>query len=576
MAEEMERGIAEAKGLMGVTTDPEKEPYKSKYKARQIINGLLAMLGEINVEEEEKAKEAKKIVKGKEEPKAMDERKRAWLGRLHHLMAVNYSETEEGGRSKPHLKRAKECLEVKPLQVKWCGINHRNSNQYFAHTMIVASFWVFVLGTHPVELIDVYNHIGINRSNRQEFKEHASSRHVGDIHGCCVRLMTQAKTILQKAFALYSDAKEEGKGEGKAELEAKHTLSLYFLAQVEGHLGNGTESAKLLAKTLHRQLTGEIDAKDWVVNATSISGFYINSGHYKQADHMLQAAKKVLDSRWAIPEAQVNGFKDESVRMAQLMNGEDFFPSLKLCRPESYAACGTYKEARKAFLSGMKALTKAEKFFVLDGFVTEHIKILQEKSQFWKFLAQREEDLSRRAKMHKRRGNLLRPVLHEISSSAYGNEIQQMADEVASSATIMLEIKEHLFPKLAKNKRSDAVNKINKLAHTAILYYRLFIRGFHKNYGPDPPDKIDAEIVKHYLTARFHIARLYSKIVGDTIPATCKLTQSSLEEYKLIVKLAKKYDCKDFKEELQICKDMVDVLPAKIANWQREASKYTP
>jgi len=222
-------------------------------------------------------------------------------------------------------------------------------------------------------------------------------------------------------------------------------------------------------------------------------------------------------------------------------------------------------------LAGRKAFDDARKFFILDGFVTDHIKILQEVSQLWKMLAIREEDLSRVAKMHKRRVNLLRPILLEISQAAYGQEYMQLAHEVASSYMKILEIKEDMFPKRPTYQRTKAIEKMNSLAQKAILYHRLFIRGFHENLGPDPPSKMEGYLQKPYLEARFHVARLYSKIVGDTVQSTCKLGEASLQEYKTIIRLAENYQCKEFVEELKICKDMVDLLPAKIANWERRA-----
>jgi hypothetical protein len=41
-------------------------------------------------------------------------------------------------------------------------------------------------------------------------------------------------------------------------------------------------------------------------------------------------------------------------------------------------------------------MTAALRFFVLDGFVTEHILLLQEQSALYKYLCFFEEDLSRR------------------------------------------------------------------------------------------------------------------------------------------------------------------------------------
>ncbi len=46
----------------------------------------------------------------------------------------------------------------------------------------------------------------------------------------------------------------------------------------------------------------------------------------------------------------------------------------------------------------------------MDGYVTDHIEILQDHSSLFRSLAFFEEDLERRCKMHKRRVDMLEPI----------------------------------------------------------------------------------------------------------------------------------------------------------------------
>lgn len=46
----------------------------------------------------------------------------------------------------------------------------------------------------------------------------------------------------------------------------------------------------------------------------------------------------------------------------------------------------------------------------MDGYVTDHIEILQDHSALFRGLAFFEEDLERRCKMHKRRVDMLEPI----------------------------------------------------------------------------------------------------------------------------------------------------------------------
>lgn len=54
--------------------------------------------------------------------------------------------------------------------------------------------------------------------------------------------------------------------------------------------------------------------------------------------------------------------------------------------------------------------TQAKDYFQMDGYVTDHIEILQDHSALFKALAFFEEDVERRCKMHKRRVDMLEPI----------------------------------------------------------------------------------------------------------------------------------------------------------------------
>lgn len=55
-------------------------------------------------------------------------------------------------------------------------------------------------------------------------------------------------------------------------------------------------------------------------------------------------------------------------------------------------------------------LLQAKEYFQMDGYVTDHIEILQDHSSLFRALAFFEEDLERRCKMHKRRVDMLEPI----------------------------------------------------------------------------------------------------------------------------------------------------------------------
>lgn len=55
----------------------------------------------------------------------------------------------------------------------------------------------------------------------------------------------------------------------------------------------------------------------------------------------------------------------------------------------------------------------------MDGYVTDHIEILQDHSALFRGLAFFEEDLERRCKMHKRRVDMLEPICNGTTLSLF-------------------------------------------------------------------------------------------------------------------------------------------------------------
>ena len=86
-----------------------------------------------------------------------------------------------------------------------------------------------------------------------------------------------------------------------------------------------------------------------------------------------------------------------------------------------YAASGTYhynqkrrlldfNKSRQHLNESVSVCLQAKEYFEMDGFVTDHIEILQDHSALFRALAFFEDDLERRCKMHKRRVDMLEPI----------------------------------------------------------------------------------------------------------------------------------------------------------------------
>jgi hypothetical protein len=72
------------------------------------------------------------------------------------------------------------------------------------------------------------------------------------------------------------------------------------------------------------------------------------------------------------------------------------FGSLQLAAPRFDAPLRTFDDARVVFLYGMERLRKAKEYYVLDGYVSDHISLLSDEANLYRFLIPYETDTERK------------------------------------------------------------------------------------------------------------------------------------------------------------------------------------
>eukprot|EP01041_Mallomonas_annulata_P004246 gene4246-8442_t len=272
-----------------------------------------------------------------------------------------------------------------------------------------------------------------------------------------------------------------------------------------------------------------------------------------------------------------------------------------------------FEDSRVVFLRAAARLETAKKDFPMDGCVTDHVKLLQEYSQAYHLLAGLETDSKRRLAMENRRIDMLLPVIKNISKSAYDVLHKQVSYELGEAYMGMMDIKmEKLKQKgrngaidLGKLKNAD-VEKCNGYCHGALATLGHFTNTYAKEPTVDGrrvnfegevsvkpwllsldeliagkgsctnPDEglITAEEVRPFLNAHFLCCRVMSKVLPlSSTPSEKRAVGlvASLARYQWLVKYApglcekKGVSLGDtFEEEFHICKEMVELLPAKI------------
>jgi hypothetical protein len=251
----------------------------------------------------------------------------------------------------------------------------------------------------------------------------------------------------------------------------------------------------------------------------------------------------------------------------------------------------------------------AKKYYVLDGYVTDHVTLLQEHSKLYHHLALFESDPKRKLAMETRRLEMLAPVLKSLNKISFEVLHKQVSYELGETCLALLDIK---LDKLRHRDGQDVVNekalkkseimKINEYCKTGYAMFAHFgfmyaqskdrnsqncLTGFetlplHTLVGlfcAEPDEAlITLEEVRPFLNASFLSCRIVSKIIAHPLvlpsdrPADrAHYLVACLHRYEWLVRFAPRICDRRgvaltdiFGEEYQICQDMVKLLPSKI------------
>ncbi|CAE6920212.1 unnamed protein product [Symbiodinium natans] len=222
--------------------DPEDNPYKSKYLAREILEVAVKDL-EALVAEEVSVKLA--------------DRGREVFARLLLFLGKNCYFCEEVPQAEKYFIRSLE--------------------RYLRSTLR--------LDPEPFCFIqDVFNQLGMLWCNRGGHKE--------------------GMNFLRRAQVMYSRRPQAVRDACEERCENNYTMTMFYLAQAYGALQKPTLSAHFCAETMSRQLESNsfglrsqeinerdpFDAKDWIRNCCALSDFFINDGMFWTAEYLLHSA----------------------------------------------------------------------------------------------------------------------------------------------------------------------------------------------------------------------------------------------------------------------------------------------
>uniref|UniRef100_A0A665URZ0 KIF-binding protein n=1 Tax=Echeneis naucrates TaxID=173247 RepID=A0A665URZ0_ECHNA len=557
--------FANAQNLTDVESknDPDNDPFRSKYKARELDHG-----------------------------DSRDGLRAAKLGVVEYYLGINHVETEELSAGQEHLMN---CIK----QLEKCRVSSENVSLF----------------------IHVRNQLGIIWAGRDEtdtaqgFLETAESiyqRYMKE-DGSPPTDMTEYFTTEEKLLTHQERTKR---------FELAYTHTMYYLAQVYQNLGETERAATYCHSTLQRQLQlNQFNPIEWALNAATLSQYYITKGRYlegrhclaaatvisglagevpSESDHreqlrqkraeiarcwikyclnLLQDAKKLLedtigeldtDCQEELKRARRHEEEEEEKgrKIALLFGSEDTFDSIASLEEKVQCLFPLdFTEARAVFLVGQNYVAQAKEYFQMDGYVTDHIEILQDHSSLFRALAFFEEDLERRCKMHKRRVDMLEPICNDLNSQYYLLIRRQLMFELAETYNEMLDLKLTLVNRQADTQSLDnhTIKKFNHLCSASAKYFQMFLDSLCSPEGK-LPEHLEEEVLRPALVARFRVARLQSRLISSIPPVQLDNLNKSLENYKYVVQYCEAHPeaAPAVETELELSKEMVGLLPLKI------------
>lgn len=227
--------------------------------------------------------------------------------------------------------------------------------------------------------------------------------------------------------------------------------------------------------------------------------------------------------------------------------------------------CLTFDDAKEVYHFVTKWLDIAKEHYKPDTDATEYAKIIKDFAELYNSIAFFEEDPVNQSKMQKRRAKYYEELIELLNPVFYMSICRECWYGAGLAHSAILDIKLDLL-KANRMPNPQELAKINQTCQSAIKNFKSYIESYTDKDG-SWKSNMDVEEQKTLLYAHFHVGRLHYKMITPDQNLQLENLTNSLKYYKTFTDECAKLEepSKALQAEIGVCREMVNLLPMKIA-----------
>jgi len=205
-----------------------------------------------------------------------------------------------------------------------------------------------------------------------------------------------------------------------------------------------------------------------------------------------------------------------NLRLAEAQQSR--FPGLDLTACENRISCEyclTFDDAKLVFHFVNEWLDIAKDYYKAENEATEYSKIVQDYAEAYEHIAFFEENPENQAKMQKRRAKYLEDLLDLLDPIFYMKICRECWYGAGTAHAAVLDVRLDII-RATSTPSPEEIKKVNQSCMKAIKHFESYV----KSYLSKPPSEewrpnMDVQEQRHMLYAHFHIGRIYYLAIQD-------------------------------------------------------------